>query len=239
MILVLTGSIETKAGRNTVSDPKLRSSEYARAIRFYLERTELPLRFLENSNYPLEEDPEWEDLLNSERLSFFRDPRSGDPERGKGHEEFLLLDRAVEQLAEEGHSAIFKVTGRYIVRNIDALIPDRNDRPYFDLHPRIKSGIAISSLFACPIAYYRSHIKGLYAEVNEAERITIEKLLFQRLNALGASQRPHLLPCEPDLKGLSGTWGTPIGRNPYRRKARNLFRSVLRAGGWRSIPYEL
>lgn len=238
-ILVLTGSIAPKAGRNTIDDPKFRSAEYARSIRHYLEKTDLPILFAENSEHPFEEEPEWKELLNAPRVRLHRDPEPGRPERGKGYEEFRMLDRLVEKLSEEGYERMLKVTGRYIVRNIQELIPEREDRAHFDLHPRIKTGIAISSVFVTPLYHYRRHIKGLYASVNEGERITIEKLLFQRLMGLKGKEATRLLPREPDLEGYSGTWGTPIGRNPYRLLARNIFRRLLIAGGWRRIPFEL
>lgn len=236
--LVLSGSIEPNAVNTKVRDKQTRASEYARAIRFYLEETELPIHFTENSGYDLERSEELAPLIREERVQLFQERDVERPDLGKGYEEFRFLDRVVEELQRKGYDRMIKVTGRYIVRNVRQLIPKNEDRAYIDLHPRIKSGIAISSFFICPLDYYQKWIRNAYAEVNEAERITIEKVLFQKLYPLGA-ERPRLLPREPVFEGRSGTWDTPIGRNPYRIRARDFLRMLLRAGGWRRISWEI
>lgn len=236
-VLVLTGSIEVNTPDTRVEDPAFRASEYARALRFYLKETPWPIRFVENSGYAVHENPDLATLLLEERIELDQDPGQGKPERGKGYEEFRRLDEVVDKLHSEGYDRMIKVTGRYIVRNIRNLVPKREDRPYIDRHPSIKTGIALSSFFVCPITYYRRWIRGAYAEVNESEKRTIEKVLFERFERAG-SEAPFLLPREPILEGLSGTWGRPIGRNPYRRKLRDLYRSFLRVVGRKRIPRE-
>jgi hypothetical protein len=236
-VLVLTASIEALTPNTHVEDPAFRASEYAEALRFYLDETPWPIRFVENSGYAVQKDPELAPLLQDERIELDQDPDQGKPERGKGYEEFRRLDEVVEKLHAEGFDRMIKVTGRYIVRNIRNLVPEREDRPYIDRHPSIKTGIALSSFFVCPIPYYRRWISGAYAQVDESEKRTIEKVLFERFEKAGPDG-PFLLPWEPIFQGLSGTWGRPIGRNPYRRKLRNLYRSFLRVVGWKRILRE-
>ncbi len=236
--LVLTGNIVPDTSNTAITDPEQRALEYARAIRFYKEEGPYPVYFVENSNYDIEGDPNLGPLLDSDRFHVHRVSSKGCPERGKGYEEFRILDSMVEKLHEEGYQRLIKVTGRYIVRNFRSEIPKRTDRAYIDLHPRIKSGVAITAFFVCPVPYYLEHLQGLYKEVNEAERITIEKCVFQRLDGLGR-EAPRLLPREPIFEGISGTSGYPIGRNPYRRAARNIYRQLLRMSGYKRIPREL
>lgn len=238
-ILVLTGSIEARTPHTRVDDPEYRASEYAEALRFYLRSTPWPIRFVENSGFPMEADQELKAVLEDERISVDQESRVEDPERGKGFEEFRRLDEAVERLRREGYGRMVKVTGRYRVKNIRSLVPEGQDHPLIDRHPRIKSGIAISSVFVCSIPFYLEQLKGLYKQVNEKEGVTIEKVLFRKCEELPEREEPRLLPREPVIAGISGTWGNPLGRNPYRLKLRSLYRALLRLGGYKKIPREL
>ncbi|MFB6258357.1 MAG: hypothetical protein ABEH38_06670 [Flavobacteriales bacterium] len=237
--LVLTGSIRPQAPNTSIEDPAYRAAEYARAIRFYLDQLSYPIHFIENSDHDIEEDPELGPLLNSERLHLHRDREEGRPDLGKGYEDLRILDPMVEKLEANGYDFLIKVSGRYIVQNVLSLIPEKKELAYFDRHPRIKNGIAITSFFACPIPFYLKHIKGAYAEVNEQERRTIEKVVFKRLDGLEGKEAPRLFPWEPIFEGRSGTSGQPIGRHPNRRRLRNLYRKLLRAGGYHLISHEL
>ncbi len=236
--LVLTGNIAPNTPETVINEPSQRAAEYARSIRSYLEAVPYPLHFVENSDHDLGTEPELAPVLRSERVHLHREKEPGDPERGKGYEEFRMIDGLVRKLQAEGYERLIKITGRYIVRNINALIPKGNEHAYIDLHPRIKSGIAITAFFVCPVHYYREHIEGAYQEVDERERITIEKVLFERLNGL-RSDAPRLLHREPIFEGISGTTGNPIGRNPYRRAVRNTYRQFLRISGQKRILHEL
>lgn len=236
--VVLTGTVIPDTVNTKVNEPEQRASDYAKAIRFYLDQTLYPIYFIENSDHRIEEDPNFIPLLGEDRLHIYRDRKTGRPERGKGYEEFRMLDGMVETLQKEGYQRMIKVTGRYILRNVKELIPARTDRAYFDIHPRIKSGIAITSFFVCPPSYYLRHLKGAYAEVDEAAWVSIEKVVFKRFQELEEGA-PRLLPREPVFEGRSGSSGNPIGRNSYRLQLRNAYRWLLRAGNWNSISREL
>ena len=136
-ILLLTATVQPPADARSLarSDPRLRLADYRSAFEFYL--TELEngavdgLVLCDNSGYDLTSFA----ALASQRglqnrvecISFLGLDHPG--RYGRGYGEFKLVDHAMSrssQIANAGRRvAIWKVTGRYQVRNIGALIRSR------------------------------------------------------------------------------------------------------------------
>ncbi|HEX5398089.1 MAG TPA: hypothetical protein VFY06_03470, partial [Verrucomicrobiae bacterium] len=85
--IVLTATIIPNAPGAVAVDPQTRLAEYLRVAQFC--RQFAPVFFLENSSYPLERHPEF---AESPRFRVRRFPPSASPERGKGFQEFEMLD---------------------------------------------------------------------------------------------------------------------------------------------------
>jgi hypothetical protein len=85
--IVLTATVIPNGVTAAANNPEKRLEEYLAALNFYLSFA--PVFFLENSAYPLETHPEFR---QTDRLQVRRFKPSADPGRGKGYQEFEMLD---------------------------------------------------------------------------------------------------------------------------------------------------
>ena len=130
-ILILTATITPNAGVPNLmrSNPAQRLKDYEFALRFYIDQVGSGIDsivFAENSASDLSSlrsiaaaSPHTESIsfLSSYALDY-------PPEFDRGYGELMLLDRVMDALAftEEADVVFWKVTGRYIVRNIAQVI---------------------------------------------------------------------------------------------------------------------
>ena len=112
LAIVLTGTIVPSAPFTVHNDPRIRRREYLEAIRFYSEFA--PVYFLENSPYPLGDDAEFNQFPN---VRLRQRPLSTKPERGKGYQEFEMIDGWLLNEPQPPRRWV-KITGRYLYRNL-------------------------------------------------------------------------------------------------------------------------
>lgn len=124
MILLLTGCINPSGMSYTsLNDPKEREKQYINAIHFYLSNTHYPIVFTENSGTDISQL--FTDSIKSGRMEFLTFIGNQNKERGKGYGECEILQYALEHSVLINNSKskrIAKITGRLIIRNIQAII---------------------------------------------------------------------------------------------------------------------
>lgn len=207
---------------------------YKKAIRFYLTETRLKVVFLENSGYDLHQDPDFDAFVSDERFSLFRYDHHPDTSRGKGFQEFYMLDRYVR---DDLHTPMLvKVTGRYLVRNIAAMLRGMQGPLTIDLHR--KTRVAITSVFAAERHLYLDHLAGAYQEACDVEGRFIEHVIYEKVATTQLAQVTRLLPYNPRLEGVSGSYGGSLQRNKYKMMLRAAERSLNRGFGIRSFMVE-
>jgi hypothetical protein len=126
--ILLTATVDPQGMRGAEFSVEQRVAQYVEAIRFYATRVQsrkkvqMRIVFAENSGHiddvkkklaGMDLDVEWIDAAGSEY----------DQKRGKGYNETLLIQKAIEQsitIREAG--CFFKVTGRLKLMNIDRLV---------------------------------------------------------------------------------------------------------------------
>jgi hypothetical protein len=226
-ILCLTGTIVPHTTHVAVRDAHLRAGEYATAIAWYLGQCELPLHFIENSAYPLESDPRFAPLLANGRVHVHRFTHHTDVHRGKGFQEFYMLDRFME--SQPTRTMVVKCTGRYVVRNIAAILRGLHAPLHIDLHRRRR--VAITALFAIEAGLYVHRFKGLYAMAHDDAYRFIEHVVYDSITAAGSGIQAALLPQNAQFEGTSGSEGTPLSRNRYKMMLRGAERRLLRGLG--------
>lgn len=136
--LLLTATISPEAGQSSlfIQDPGKRLSEYEKALEYYyrnFERLHISgLIFVENSGFDLGLISKKYPSDNFEWISAPRTPLAGGVHRGYG--EFLMIDYAFRHSlylrAMSSPDVVWKVSGRYILKNIGRMIlfaPDRYD----------------------------------------------------------------------------------------------------------------
>ncbi len=171
---VLTGTIIPNAVRALHNDPVQRRQEYIGAIRHYLAQG--PVWFIENSAYKIREDPFF---LETPGLRTVQLPLSAQPERGKGYQEFEMLDRFVGEYLDA--PAFIKISGRYRFKNIGDLakrIPLQLTKVGVVMDLIFLQKKAIVSLFAVSRSFYASHIMGAYHAMNDEQRAWAEYVLY-------------------------------------------------------------
>lgn len=209
------------------SEINLRLQDYKRTIEFYLAAVDLPLFFLENSDFDLESDPDFKAYSDTNRFFIQRYQPHVDATKGKGFQEFYMLDQFFAAPSE--YRLTTKVSGRYIVRNIAKLLKHSDQGIQIDLHR--KPGVAITGFFVVSDDFYRNHISGLYRNADDDAHRYIEHVLFDTLRQPELKSQVALLPYNPRYEGISGSHGASMRRNPYKMWIREAERKLSRAAG--------
>lgn len=127
-----------------------RRDEYVKAIRFYLEETNCPILIVDNSGYDFKRD-----FPNEERLECLAYQASDHSSRGKGYGELSLIKYGFEHSCLIEHAnQIVKITGRHIVKNINALLDSckQEKAVYADVDVHLR--FAMSYFFVAPKEFY-------------------------------------------------------------------------------------
>jgi hypothetical protein len=202
--ILLTGTIIPHSSFVVHTDPKLRRDEYIIAIKYYSQFC--PVYFLENSEYDVFADPEFSSCTNVTIRKF---PVSAEYSRGKGFQEFEMIDKWLET-EKNPPRRIIKITGRYIIKNFHQIFSEcRNvaeDICLIDLYRKPK--VAISSLFSITLDNYSRYFKGAYLECDDQIGVYIEHILFKRINS--SNLRTLFFQHEPRVCGISGSTGTKL-----------------------------
>jgi hypothetical protein len=198
--IVLTGTIVPNSVLTAHADAQIRKNEYLRAINFYTKFGRV--YFLENSTYPVESDPEFTSIDN---LQIRKMPVSLCYDKGKGYQEFEMLDRWLDE-ERDIPSRWFKISGRYIFKNFDAMIKDCWNDGRCDLAIDRMSyyGIAFTDIFAISTECYLKYFKGLYTRCDDLSGACIEKVAFQRL-AEQDSKSFRIFGIVPKISAISGS----------------------------------
>lgn len=216
-VLLLTATVRPPAGARALArtDPAQRLGDYARALRFYLQhvgRTFEAVVFAENSGADLGSLRRLAAEAGvGDRAEFVQfDGLDHPPSYGRGYGEFRLIDHAMERSgviggAGEG-AVVWKVTGRYIVRNIGAVVASgpgefgvycnaRNwPMRWMDMY-----------LMAWTRAGYERFLRGAYRGLREDEGAGSAEVRLRRvLDGVGEGEVVRRLRREPRIEGVRG-----------------------------------
>jgi len=228
--IVLTGTIIPNSIKVVHRDWKKRRSEYLDAIKYY--RKFSKVYFLENSRYDLSHDREFS---NDERFGCFKFEASEKFDKGKGYQEFQMLDQFVKHGLSE--DSFVKVTGRYIYENFDQIFSliVRESRKYgliIDAFCRRK--IALTSLFYVTKHVYSEQFQNCYLEMDDSKDIWAEHVFYRRL---GNVRSYTFFPTTPILNAISGSTGsrTKVNAGSTKVKIKNMERILLSVVGARKL----
>ena len=208
--IVLTATIIPNGVTAAASDPEKRLREYAAALKYYLSFA--PVFFLENSSYPLAQHPEFQ---RTERLQVRRFQPSANPERGKGYQEFEMLDAWMSSETQPPAQWL-KISGRYQILNISTILGECERATGIPLiiDQARRSGMARTYFFCARTDYYRAEIKGLYQQCDDRTGEWIERVLFRKLKP-ARDVRSFLT--QPRIHATAGGSGAafPTGRGQW------------------------
>lgn len=218
--LILTGTVD--AG----NDCFRRRKEYMQAIEFYGQHLTADIFFAENSGYDIKGDGEFSETLEKYNVKVLEMTREKNESKGKGYQEFSMLDRFVDNFCEK-YDSFAKITGRYIVKNVENLFYLPCEGMVVDRHAKMK--VAITGFFICEMEFYKKELKNAYKKADDEKGYFIEHVLYEILNNTAGKAR--LFPKNPLYTGRSGSYGGSLHRNPLKMKIRNLERKILKGFG--------
>jgi hypothetical protein len=229
--IVLTATIIPNQVVAAESNPETRLAEYLNALQFY--RQFAPVIFLENSGYPLERHPEFAETA---RLRVKKFAPSANPERGKGYQEFEMLDA---WLAAEPQlpARWLKISGRYQLHNIAAILGEcrTESRGELIIDQTARTGLSRTYSFCVNTDFYRQQLAGLYQQCDDRTGEWIERVLFRKLKTTAAGE-VRLFVTQPRITAIAGSSGVafPSGRGQWlcKQMLRNLNRLVDRKYLW-------
>lgn len=152
------------------------------------------------------------------------DPNKFNISKGKGYNEFLLINMAIEQSAFIRQAGgFFKVTGRYPIKNLSYFLKQASKMILHDeyvfygdmkdhkLYEWLGTGWCGHSgearLFGCNISYFREKLGCRYMELNDYEGRLAEGLLFDVMKSSLANGEK--VSCrfkrEPIFSGFEGS----------------------------------
>ena len=202
--IVLTGTITPRAIYTVHADPQQRRREYRDAIAWYAQFA--PVHFLENSGFRFASDPEFSGIAD---VTYFEHPPSGQFDKGKGFQEFEMLDAWVAAAAPLP-ARFLKITGRYIVTNIGAVLADCAADAAADalLERKLWPAHSARTDVACfDSAFYKAHIAGAYLRCDDSAGMYIENVLRRQLDD---EPRIRVFRHFPVKTGTNGSKGIPL-----------------------------
>jgi hypothetical protein len=201
--IVLTATVIPNGVTASAGDPQKRLEEYAAALKFYLSFA--PVFFLENSAYPLAQHAEFRE---TERLQVRRFQPSANPERGKGYQEFEMLDGWMS--SETGPpDQWLKISGRYRILNISTVLAECRRSRHIPLimDQARRSSMARTYFFCARTEFYRSDMKGLYGQCDDRTGEWIERVLYRQLRGAKAVR---FFKTQPRISATAGGSGAPF-----------------------------
>lgn len=238
--LLMTATIapDAEAPAHTQFDPAERLAQYQAALSHYLTSSipDLKILFVDNSASPL--DALETVARQSGRTAHFYSYKSPvPPAYGKGRGEMELIATALNHFRTEisEDEPVWKITGRLIVENLDALIATQpaGFSLYADCRDVPLIGEALGGnqwIDTKLIAFTPTGFRTLIQHDWPDENFTVEKLLYQRLKPVLHS-RKDIVPrfrLQPEFVGTSGGSGKnyrSIGnrtKSTVRRAARSV-----------------
>lgn len=233
--VLMTASISTRGMKGACFTDMEREDMYAEALSYYIQHllshdTSQRIVFAENSGWDLRSLKQKLPTYDKSRIEFISlNPEYFDISKGKGYNELLLINKAIELsdfIQETG--AFFKVTGRYPIFNLAYFIKKASDailnrgiKLYADmkdhnLYEYLQLGWCGKSfecrLFGVDNEYYNMNIAPLFTKCNDYQPIIhqgggklLEAVLYDFVKANPSKDIILRFKREPHFGGIEGS----------------------------------
>ena len=209
-VLLLTGCINPMGMVLTaLQNCTERKSQYITAIRYYLKKTDLPIVFVENSGIDISYEFSSQEKERLEFITF----SSNDYDRnlGKGYGEMLILNKAFEKSAYINNATfICKITGRYIITNINEILRSYNCQKT-DMYGLQKFSFQFvdSRIFIAKKVFFPEFLFQFLGKLDDSRGIYFEHCLSKAtLLSMASGNVFSTLKYLPRIVGQSGTDGS-------------------------------
>ena len=198
--VLMTASVSTRGMKDAYYAAEEREMMYIETLNYYIETVmsdpNQHIVFAENSGWNLEHLKAQLNHFDPERLTFISlDPDLFDISKGKGYNELLMMNLAIEESEIITRSGGFvKVTGRYPIYNLPYYIKEASDAfengkvLYCDvkdhnIYDFLRLGWTghsfYSVLYGVKNEYYFHNIGPKYKELNDYDNRLVEGMLYQ------------------------------------------------------------
>lgn len=194
-----------------LKDSSERLNQYKTALDFYLNETDIPIVFCENTNTDF--SSEYQQYIKSGRLEYLTfDGNNYDVRKGKGYGEAIIIKYAFNhsRIIKQS-SIIIKITGRLVCKNINQLVGKCNkpETIYSSLYADKRGHIlADSRVLVAPNLFWVNSFLHLADNINDSNNIFFEHIFYLsslRGKKQGFSFKEIWFPIE--IEGTSGTSG--------------------------------
>lgn len=231
-VILLTACVNPKGMVFTkLQNPSERLIQYQEALRWYLENTNYPIVFCENTNTDI--SVQYKQYINNRRLEYICfDGNNYDKKRGKGYGEALIIEYALlHSNFLKKANFIIKITGRLILKNINQLISaaSNSNKVYANLHKWNMRLICDSRLFIAPPVFLLKFFLPQIEKLNDANQYYFEHLLYDQIQKYieeGGKHSEFYLPLR--LVGISGTHGTKLYPEGYIKSCIRYFWHIIK-----------
>ncbi len=222
-VLIITGAIDIQNSDipyTQLTETNQRLKQYLESLEFAIENyTSIThIIFCDSTNYAFDYSPIVERARQQNKVleihSF-----SGDKEKvrkqGKGYGEGEIMNYLLE------HSEVlkkcdyfYKLTGRVIVKNFDALHQPSVDSHFLCYHTIDEEGKSLVSTVFYKISkeMYLHRLREAYQEVNDGQGHYLEKVYYQKLKDIDLKS----FKTYPIVSGISGSTGMRYDLSPNR-----------------------
>jgi len=209
ILLLLTGTINTQNKMFTaLTDKDQRKREYISTIQFYLKNFDFPVVFVENSGEDI--SAFFTQSIQENRLEILTfQGNDYPPELGKGTGEMRCMEHGVKnsRLLRADHF-VFKITGRYIVRNLNKYVQYYRDNPHIHILADLTNNFRLSAsgFFGFRPFFVSEYLLKKAPLLNDTEHRYFEHMLARAvLDALSNDVSFSLLKYYPKISAISGT----------------------------------
>ena len=221
-VVLLTGCINPNGMIYTaLNNPEERKVQYVRAIHFYLDKTNYPIVFAENSNTDI--SPLFQESIDCGRLECLSYLGNQNKEKGKGYGEAEIIEYTLNNSRFiDDNSIVIKITGRLIINNVCSIIKHLNTQCDFvscQFHSDLK--FADSRLLCATTAFYH-YFLGYKDLINDRDGIYFEHILSS--SVLNTNIRYIPFSEEPIITGESGSTGVTYQTNTISIKNTLLYK---------------
>lgn len=232
-ILLMTACIRPgHMPQTALQDAVIRENQYRSALDFYLQKTNFPIVFVENSGVDISGD--YHEAISDGRLEVLTfNGNAYNRQRGKGYGEGLILKYAFEHSKKlEGGRCCIKVSGRHVVRNINMIwwsVTCFADNRHFcscNVNPKYRS--ALSDIFIADTRFFQVSMLQAVERVDESKGFWFEHALYEATSDYVKKGGEFVfLPVPPRQEGVSGSTGKMFISPGFRRYFLDYIKAVL------------
>ncbi|MCF8412627.1 MAG: hypothetical protein K9G44_04355 [Melioribacteraceae bacterium] len=231
IVILLTACINAGETIYTVrKDPKIRESDYIKALKKWEKETDLPIVFCENSDSDLTRikaiaNPKSDN--NNERIEFFSFDGNNNPKLGKSYGEMEIIKYALlhSELIKNA-DFIIKVSGRYFIKNFKKLVDEIKSYQKVDVITTFQHDrkFAETLFFGAAKSFYETYFIKYHSKINGTEKYFIQTALYDSITeAQTNGAKCFEFKIEPVVKGISARTNLRIKPDDFRKQNKYLY----------------